>query len=67
MTFCETTRDKLFERYDKRLFSVDEHIVCFKENKAKRPEFDYDRFELADRDNSECKAHFILKNMICRR
>ena len=51
----------LFQCYVQRLFSVDEHIVLSDENTARNPQFDYDRSELADVDNSECKADFILK------
>ena len=43
------------------LFSVDELIVLLEKNTARNPEFDDDRLELADVDNSECKANFILK------
>ena len=31
-------------------------------NTARNPEFDYDRLGLADMDNPECKASYILKN-----
>ena len=48
----------LIQSYLQRLFSVNEHI---EENTSRNPEFNYDRFELADMDNSECKANFILK------
>ena len=41
--------------YIQRLFSVDEIIWFF----YYYFEFDYDRFELADMDNSECKANFL--------
>ena len=51
----------LFQWYVQGLFSVDEHIVLLKENTTRYPEFDYDRFELADMDNSECKTQYILK------
>ena len=33
------------------------------ENTARNPEFNYDRFELADMDNSECKANLILPQL----
>ena len=36
-------------------------IALLKENTARNPEFYYDRSELADLDNSECKAKIILK------
>ena len=51
----------LFQCYVQRLFSVDEYIVLLEENTARNPEFDYDRSELADMDNSDCKANFSLK------
>ena len=51
----------LFQCYVQTLFSVDEHIVLLGENTPRNSEFDYDRFELADTDNSECKSNFILK------
>ena len=47
----------LFQCYVQRLFSVDERIVLLEENRARNPEFDYDRFESADMDNSRCKAN----------
>ena len=56
MTSFKTTKDMLFG-----LFSVDEHIVLLEKYTTRNPEFDFDRFELADMDNSECKANFILK------
>ena len=59
--FFKTTRDIPFQSYVQRLFSVDELIVLLEGNMARNPEFDYDRFELADIDNSECKANCILK------
>ena len=40
----------LFQCYVQILFLVDEHIVLLEENTARNPEFDYDRFELADKD-----------------
>ena len=42
--------------------SVGEHIVLFGGNMARYSEFDYDRSELADMENSECKANCILKH-----
>ena len=50
-----------FKCYIQRLFSVEEHIVLLEENTARNPEFDYDHSELANMDNSECKANFICK------
>ena len=44
----------LFQGFVRRLFSVGKYIVLLKENTARNAEFDYDRFELADMDNSEC-------------
>ena len=44
-----------------RLFSIDRHIVLLEENTAKNPELDYNCFELANMDNSKCKANFSLK------
>ena len=60
MTFLKTAKDILFQSHVQRLFSVDEIIVLVDENTARNPEFDYDRFELADMDNSEYKANFIF-------
>ena len=60
LKFFKTTKDMFFQNYVQRLFSVDELIVSLEENTARNPEFDYDRFELADVDNSECKANFTL-------
>ena len=60
-TFFKTTRDMLFQCYVQRLFSVDEHIVLLEENTTRNPEFNYDRFELADMGTLECKGNFILK------
>ena len=60
MTFLKTAKDILFQSHVQILFSVDEIIVLLDENTARNPEFDYDRFELADMDNSECKANFIF-------
>ena len=56
----------LFQCYVQRLFSVDEHIVLLEQNTARNPEFDYYRFELADVNNSECKAYFTLKTWSTR-
>ena len=56
--FFKTIRDLLFLSYVQRLFSVDGH--------RNPPEFDHDRTELADMDNSECKANFILKTWTAR-
>ena len=58
--FFKTTKDMFFQNYVQRLFSVDELIVFLEENTARNSEFDYDRFELIDMDNSECKANFTL-------
>jgi len=41
-----------------KIVSVDEYIVLLEGNTARNPEFDYDRFELAVMDNSECKANY---------
>ena len=60
MTFLKTAKDILFQSHVQRLFAVDEIIVLLDENTVRNPEFDYDRFELADVDNSECKANFIF-------
>ena len=49
----------LFQSYVQRTFSIDELIVLLGENTARNREFDYDRFELADMDNSERKANFF--------
>ena len=49
----------LFQRYVQRTFSIDELIVLLGENTARNREFDYDRVELANRDNSERKANFF--------
>ena len=54
-------RDMLFQCHVQKLFSVDGHIVLLEEKTTRNPDFDNDRFELADMDNSECKANFILK------
>ena len=51
----------LFQCFVQRLCSVFEHVVLLEENMGRNPEFYYNRFELADMDNSECKANFILK------
>ena len=61
MTFYKSTRDMLVQSYFQRLCLVDKLIVLLKENSARDPEFDYDHSELADMDNSECKANSILK------
>ena len=61
MTFFKTTKDILLQSFVLILFSVDELIVLLEKNTARNPEFDDDRLELADVDNSECKANFILK------
>ena len=53
----------LLQCYVQILLSVDEHIVLVGGNRARNPEFDYDHFELAGMDNSECKATFILKTL----
>ena len=45
---------------------ADKLIVLLKENTARDPEFDYDRSELADMNNSECKANSILKTWSAR-
>ena len=42
-----------------KIVSVGEHIVLLEGNMARYSEFDYDRFELADKENSECKANYI--------
>ena len=46
-----------------RLFSVDELIILLKENTARNPEFDYDRSELGDMDNPECKEKFLKHDL----
>ena len=61
ITFFKTTRDMLFQCFVQRLCSVFEHVVLLEENMDRNPEFYYNRFELADMDNSEYKANFILK------
>ena len=61
ITFFKTTRDMLFQCFVQRLCSVFEHVVLLEENMGRNPEFYYSRFELADMDNSECKANFIFK------
>ena len=38
-------------------------ILFWLEKTARNPEFDYDHFELAGMDISECKATFILKTL----
>ena len=43
-----------------------QHIVLLQENTARNPEFDYDRLELAEMENSECKANFIFKKCSTR-
>ena len=45
----------------KIVIRADKLIVLVEENTARYPEFDYDRFESANMDNSQCKAYFILK------
>ena len=42
--------------------SVGEHIVLLEGNMVRYSEFDYDRSELADMENSEYKANCILKH-----
>ena len=42
-----------------KIVSVGEHIVLLEGNMARYSEFDYDRFELADKEYSECKANYI--------
>ena len=42
-----------------KIVSVGEHIVFLEGNMARNPEFDYDRFKLADMENSEWKANYI--------
>ena len=44
-----------------RLFSVDELIALSEEKKARYPEFDNNRFELANVYNCKFKANFILR------
>ena len=66
MTFFKTTWAMLFQCYVQRLFSADEHIVLFEENTPRNPDFDYDRFELADMENSECKSKLHFKNWSAR-
>ena len=61
IAFFKTTREMLFQCFVQRLCSVDEHVVLSEENMAQNPEFYYNRFELADMDDSECKANFILE------
>jgi len=56
----------LFQCYVQRLFSAHEHIVLFEENKARYPDFDYDPFEMADIENSECKSKLHFKKLICQ-
>jgi len=45
----------------KECFQLTEPIVSLEENTARNPEFDYDRFKLADIYSSECKANFIVE------
>ena len=54
--FFQNDKRMLFQCDVQGLFSVDVPIVLSEENTAKNPEFNYDRFELADMDNSECRA-----------
>ena len=65
--FFKTMRDMFFQSFDQIMFSVDELTVLLEENNTRNPEFNSDRFELADMNTPECKASFILKNMIYRR
>ena len=51
----------LFQSCVQRVFSVDEPIVSLEENTARNPEFDYDRFKLAEKQS---KLH--CRNMICQ-
>ena len=37
------------------------HIVLLGGKRARNKEFDYDRSEFADMDNSQCNANYILK------
>ena len=64
LLFFKTTKDILLQSYVLILFSVDELIVLLEKNTDRNPEFDYDRLELAEVDNSECKANFILKTSV---
>ena len=61
--FFQTIRNVLLPCSVQRLFSVDELIVLLKENTVRNPEFDYDRSELADMDDSECKEKFIKHDL----
>ena len=57
ITFFKMITDMLLQSYVQRLLSADEHIVL-EENTARNPEFDYDRFELANMDNSQWQTSF---------
>ena len=52
-TFFKNDKRFAFPMVRSKIISVDGH--------RNPPEFDHDRTELADMDNSECKANFILK------
>ena len=45
--FENDKKNMLFQSYVQTLFSVDELIALLEESKARSPELDYDRFELA--------------------
>ena len=62
MTFFKTTRGMLFQSYVVQdCFQLMNLLFCWKKKKATNPEFDNDRFELANVYNCKFKAHFMLR------
>ena len=63
MTFYKTTRDMLFSSKAtfKDRFQLTSLLLCWKKTRLEIQNFITIFLELADLDNSECKANIILK------
>ena len=61
MTCFKTKKNMLFQSYVQTLFSVDDITVLLEENTARSPEFDYNRFKLADMVRRNAKQTSVAK------
>ena len=61
MTSFRDTREVVVQCYDEGLVDDDEFILLYEANISKNPEFpyeEYERFDLEEMDDAECKAEF---------
>ena len=66
MTSFRDAREVVVQCYDEGLVDDDEFILLYEANISKNPEFPYDeyeRFDLQEMDDAECKAEFRFAKM----